>query len=234
MSQLEAYEQLGIAMTCRSYEEYLRMFALTEDDLSKGSTLDVAGGGSSFTAEADARGYTAIAADPLFSKDTDFLTQHVYDEIELSTGKITKLQENYDWSFYGSPDLHRVRRLRSAEQFIQHYKTSPASYVGAQLPELPFANDTFHHVLCSHFLFLYADQFDHAFHLHAVRELIRVCKVGGRVLIYPLKSLRWVPYPTLDELLQHITEEGHRVSFRLSQLPFIPGSFEMLCIEKMD
>ncbi|RAV19096.1 methylase, partial [Paenibacillus contaminans] len=30
------YEQIGVAMTCRSFEEYVLMFALDEDKLKEG------------------------------------------------------------------------------------------------------------------------------------------------------------------------------------------------------
>jgi len=158
MSMNPAYEQQGVAMTCRSYEEYVRMFALTESELAQGSILDVAGGASSFTAESNAKGYKTIAADPLFHYDAEYLMQFAEEEIEISTTKLTRIQESFDWSFYGHPAQHRERRIRSAEQFIADYRSNPSHYTFASLPELPFEDYSFQHVLCSHFLFLYADQ----------------------------------------------------------------------------
>jgi len=233
MKLYPAYEQQGVAMTCRSYEEYVRMFALTEADLAQGSILDVAGGASSFTAEAIERGFNAMAVDPLFHYSADELARHASQEIETSTAKIIQIQESFDWSYYGHPAEHRERRIRSAERFITDYKCNTSHYIFAQLPELPFEDDAFQHVLCSHFLFLYADQFDHAFHRASIEELLRVCAVGGRVLIYPLKSLQWAGYPAMESLVQELEVAGHKVSFKSSQLPFIPGSSEFLEIKKI-
>jgi len=232
MSIYPGYEQQGVAMTCRSYEEYVRMFALTETELVQGSVLDVASGASSFTAEANARGYKAIAADPLFHYDAEYLMRYAAEEIETSTAKLTSIQGSFDWSFYGDPAQHHERRIKSAEQFIADYRSNPSHYIYAKLPELPFEDHLFQHVLCSHFLFLYADQFDHAFHSAAIHELLRVCAEGGRVLIYPLKSLQWAEYPAMESFIQSLEHQGHAVSFQTSQLPFIPGSSEYLEIKK--
>ncbi len=54
MSDLNRYEQIGVAMTCRSYEEYERMFACDFGGSKLGAILDIAGGASSFTADARA------------------------------------------------------------------------------------------------------------------------------------------------------------------------------------
>jgi hypothetical protein len=68
MEKNNFYEQLGVAMTCRSFAEYERMFDLVKSDLQKGSILDIASGASSFTAMARRHGYEAFAVDPLAVK----------------------------------------------------------------------------------------------------------------------------------------------------------------------
>jgi hypothetical protein len=50
----EFYEQVGVAMTCRSFTEYEKMFVLKKEDLDQGSILDIAAGAASFTAAAGA------------------------------------------------------------------------------------------------------------------------------------------------------------------------------------
>lgn len=244
MGKLREYEQVGVAVTCRSFDEYARMFALRETDLSQGPILDVAGGASSFAAEANRRGYEAVAADPSYVRDADQFQSETLREIEESTAKLSRIREQYDWSYYGSLDKHREGRLRSARIFHEDYKPDVAAvgdgrgtscskaYVAAALPELPFADDSFSLVLCSHFLFLYADQFGEQFHREAVRELVRVCRPDGEVRIYPLLSLRWETYPGLESLAEELASAGHRVNRMKSALPFIPGSDEMLRIGK--
>lgn len=102
----------------------------------------------------------------------------------------------------------------------------------ACLPVLPFEQDSFDLVLCSHFLFLYEEQFDYAFHLKAVRELLRVAKPGGEVKIYPLLSFRTEEYGRLPDLINELTNEGHLVEKREASLPFLPNSHQYLSIIK--
>lgn len=230
--KLQRYEQTGVAMTCRSFEEYVRMFALGKDDLAAGAVLDVAGGASSFIAELNRLGYQGVAADPLYHESYPFLKQHSHDEIETSIAKLTALRDSFDWSYYGTPELHREKRLQSARTFLEDFQQNPSRYYGTSLPQLPFEDGAFSLVTCSHFLFLYADQFDTQFHSEAIKELVRVCSAGGKVLIYPLHSLAWERYPQLALLEEQLTDMGHLITYPSSQLRFIPGSFEMLCIQK--
>ncbi|WP_079908600.1 methyltransferase domain-containing protein [Paenibacillus sp. 32352] len=228
------YEQAGVAMTCRSFTEYELMFALDKEQLQEGPILDVASGASSFSAEAAAKGYRSQAADPLYSMDAEAIREHGEREIELSTRKLDAIKDVYDWSYYGDLDRHRAMREQSLQRFIEDFKRHEGSdkYTAARLPELPFDNDSFSLVLCSHFLFLYQEQFDEAFHLQAVRELLRVCRQGGRVLIYPLYSLRWERYPALDSMLAELSSEGITVETGVSRLAFIPESTEFLILKK--
>ncbi|WP_168119361.1 methyltransferase domain-containing protein [Paenibacillus sp. HB172176] len=229
------YEQIGVAMTCRSFDEYCKMFDLLEEDLDRGKILDVAGGSSSFVAEARRRGYEASAADPRYEGDIANWIREASDEIETSTNKLDALQEHFDWSYYGSIHHHRAGRERSLGLFADHVNDCDGRlcYQGGRLPQLPYEDDSFSLVLCSHFLFLYADQFDFDFHLDAVSELMRVCKPGGQIRIYPLLSLGWKPYPQLEELIEHIRASDAEATLMPSKLPFIPGSQSYLRINRL-
>lgn len=228
----QGYEQIGVAMTCRSYEEYVRMFDLQQSDLENGTVLDVAAGGSSFTAEANARGYSAYAVDPRYGAGIEAWIKEAAQEIDTSTAKLAKIKENFDWSYYGSLDNHRAGREASIVRFAAHVQGGAETehYVYGLLPKLPFADDQFSLVLCSHFMFLYANQFGPDFHIKAVLELMRICKPGGQIRIYPLISLNWEPYPELEQLLETISANGGRPELFPSRLPFIPGSSQYLKI----
>lgn len=196
------YRQTGVAMTCRSYDEYVRMFALDSDTLPGKSILDVAAGASSFAAEASAKGSSVTAADPLYRMTPGQIAEQGAKEIETSTAKLAGLKDRYLWEYYGSLERHRARRERSLERFVQDYGSlKPAvRYVDAALPNLPFDDDTFDLTLCSHFLFLYEEQFDYAFHAAAVRELLRLTRPGGELRLYPIVGFRTERYGQLDRL----------------------------------
>jgi SAM-dependent methyltransferase len=229
-----SYPQAGVAVTCRSAREYEAMFALDMEALGAGPILDVAAGASSFVAEMRARGYMAVAADPRYAKSPETLYVESLEEIGVSTAKLEKLQDRFDWTFYGSLDAHRAGREKSLEEFISDYRadTEHQVYVPASLPSLPFADDTFALVLCSHFLFLYEEQFSPEFHQNAVRELYRVTRPGGEVRLYPLHTLRFEKYSALGALKAMLEELGAAVAEAPSLLPFLPGSTHMLTIRK--
>jgi hypothetical protein len=175
--QSEFYEQVGVAMTCRSFTEYEKMFVLSEQDLEQGTLLDIAGGAASFTAIARSKGIKAFAVDPLYQKSIEEMAKHGRNEISSVFEKLAKLTTTYDWTFYGTPELHRENRLRALDVFMEDYAKADANetYVASALPNLPFEANSFSLILCSHFLFLYQEQFDYTFHINAVTEMLRVC-----------------------------------------------------------
>jgi hypothetical protein len=235
MKKSDVYEQAGVAMTCRSYAEYLDMFSLEAEKLPlRGALLDVAGGASSFVAEAAALGCEAYAADPMYELLPKDILESGKKEIEVSTAKLDALSHKLVWDYYGDIHRHRWNRELSLQKFIADYEQAEARrrYIAAKLPSLPYSDHTFDLVLCSHFLFLYHEQFDYSFHLAAVSELLRVCRSGGEVRIYPLYTLKWEPYPFLERLLEDIAGLGASADFIESKLPFIPGSEKLLRIVK--
>jgi len=236
MQENKFYEQIGVAMTSRSYEEYVRMFSL-EGGLPAGRrVLDVAGGASSFTAEAQMKGVLAQAADPLYAMSSEEIERHGRDEIEVVAAKMDQLRNVYNWAYYGSVERHKAGRVTSLEQFLAHYRGGRAgqTYSAAALPNLPYEDGRFDDVLCSHFLFLYEQQFDYEFHAAAVRELLRVCKPGGVVRVYPLLNFRTEEYGCLDDLLALLRDAGAEAERKPSQLPFLPNSQFYLYIRKQN
>lgn len=220
------YEQTGVAVTCRSFDEYLRMFDLRRESLS-GSLLDIAGGASSFTADAVADGLDAYAVDPRYALGSEILIAEAAEEIGVSTAKMERLADTFDFSYYGSLANHRANRESSLMRFAAHYADvgeRNKRYAAGQLPQLPYEDDRFDTVFCSHFLFLYADQFDERFHREAVLEMMRVCRPGGTIRIYPILSLKWEPYAHMEQLQQAIRAAGGTSGMFESKLPFIPGS----------
>jgi SAM-dependent methyltransferase len=229
-----AYPQTGVASTCRSFREYEAMFLLEETDLTAGSVLDVAGGASSFTAHLQGMGVHAVAADPFYSGLTEQVIADAEKEIEMSSAKLADRATHYDWSFYGTPEKHRRLREQSLALFAEDFRREDAltRYVAAALPSLPFSDDTFSLILCSHFLFLYADAFDEQFHMDAIDELLRVLKPGGQLRIYPLVSLKWEPIPYLPCLLEGFAGRA-KATLLPTGLPFVPVPSSLLRLVKI-
>lgn len=228
------YEQTGVAMTCRGFDEYIRMFDLQISDLEGGEIADIAAGGSSFTADALDKGYSATAFDPRYGQPAEAWVNEAASEIETSTAKLAAIADIYDWSYYGSIERHRERRAASLAKFAADVarEDRKGRYVAGALPSLPAEDGRFGLVLCSHFLFLYARQFGYEFHRDALLELLRICRPGGQIRIYPLRSLHWEPYDRMDDLLAELEAAGAGTAFFRSRLPFIPGSTEGLLITR--
>ena len=110
------------------------------------------------------------------------------------------------------PDLESAIRARAsaAERFLADYEAGflHGRYVGAALPRLPFADGSFDLTLCGHLLFLHTELLDHAFHLAACRELLRVTRPGGEVRLHPLCGGDGRDHPGLDRLLAALAEDG--------------------------
>ncbi len=228
-----AYPQTGVANTCRSFDEYMRMFDLKMKDVAGGPVLDVAGGASSFTAQLREMGVAATAVDPFYAGAAERVLEEARKEIGVSSVKLAAAAASYDWSYYGSPERHRKLREQSYERFAADYVRDDASsrYIAASLPDLPFADGSFGLVLCSHFLFLYGEQFDEAFHRASLAELLRVTRTGGEVCIYPLVTLGWQTPSFLHGLLQEM-QETTSFSFVPSLLPFTPAKSPVLKLAK--
>jgi hypothetical protein len=211
-------------ISARSFDEYRAMFALTGSDLSA-SVLDCPGGGSSFTAQANQAGASAIAADPVYARSGDSLAALVMAETQRGRAHTAAGSGRYVWDFYGDLDGHeRVRRL-SAEAFSRDLIAHPARYVPASLPRLPFPGSRFDLVLSSHFLFTYADRLDLEFHRAALRELHRVTR--REVRVFPLLQQGGRPVPALSQLLATLS-----IPHRIQQVgyEFQRGGNEMLVL----
>lgn len=234
MCKTELYAQSGVAMTCRSYQEYKEMFMLKEGLLRNGRILDIASGASSLTAELNQKGYEAIAVDPLYT----LTSEEIYDlgkkGIKIASQKLSQNENLFIWDNYKSLKHHDEIRERSLNQFIESYRedNNKEKYISATLPFLPFDNDTFSLVFCNHFLFLYREQFDYKFHLDAINEMIRITQKGGSILIYPLVDFKDGIYLHLNKLIDDISEIGINIKINKTEFRFLPSATNFLTIEK--
>lgn len=170
-------------VSARSFEEYRAMFALTGRDLA-GAILDCPGGGSGFAAGAGALGAAVTAVDPVYALAAERLGALVLGETERGSAHTGSAADRYVWDYFGDLDGHRAVRAASAAAFAADLVANPHRYRAGSLPALPFADRSFDLVLSSHLLFTYADRLDAAFHVAALRELLRVCR--GEVRVFPL------------------------------------------------
>jgi hypothetical protein len=214
----------------RSFDEYRRMFALTDDDLG-GRILGCADGPASFNAEAHQHGYRVVSCDPLYRFGAEQIRRRIgatFDEV------IQQTQQNRDqfiWSEFSSvEDLGRAR-MRAMNGFLGDFAAGwrEGRYIDAELPALPFEDHSFDLAVCSHFLFLYSLQFDELFHERAVRDL---CRVAGEVRIFPLVALDGRPSPHVEPVSAAMRRLGCSVSVEQVDYEFQCGADKMLRVRR--
>jgi hypothetical protein len=210
-----------IAFFGRTYDEYMRIFDLDVSMLSKGRILDCPAGASSFTAEARMKGFDAAACDVMYGMSADELFAKGREDLRHVFDKFDEVSHLYTWKCYKDKDEVMSLRKRALDSFAHDFSEGIAEgrYVQAELPHLPFADGTFSLVLSGHFLFLYNDRLDPAFHKACLKELVRIS--SGEVRIYPLTGLDTKPYPYMEDVLSFLQTEGIR-----SEMLDIPFEFQ--------
>ncbi|PWJ54193.1 Methyltransferase domain-containing protein [Quadrisphaera granulorum] len=226
-----------VLVSARSLAEYRAMFDLSDTDLS-GSVLDCPGGAASFTAEACELGADVVAVDPTYpaagpaalrAEGLRQLGKRASVEAERGHDWTRTHPEGFVWTFFATPEDHLAQRRRAAAAFTTHAAAEPEHYVQASLPRLPFDDGAFDLVLSSHLLFTYADRLDDAFHLAALRELVRVAR--GEVRVYPLVVVGGDrEHEGLAELLSLLAADGVVAELRPTAYRFQRGADRMLVL----
>ena len=213
----------------RSFDEYRRMFALSDEDLAF-RILGCADGPASFNAAATRRGFEVVSCDPLY----EFSSGEIEARIEATYGQIVeqtrKNMDEFVWDVVGSvEELGRVR-MAAMQEFLNDYNggRKTGRYVTAELPNLPFGDSAFGLALCSHFLFLYSEQLGQEFHARAIREL---CRVAREVRIFPLLALGGQRSSYVDEIQRELTTSGKAVSIEGVPYEFQRGGNKMMRIQ---
>lgn len=212
----------------RSLAEYEQMFNLTPADLHR-HILGCGDGPAGFNAELTAQGGRVISLDPIYQFSAAELEQKIDAVYPHILEQLQQNSHNYIWETHQTVEEVGRVRLEAMRQFLADYEggIDEGRYLVGALPELPFTNHQFSLALCSHFLFLYSDQFDLAFHLASLDEL---CRVAKEVRVYPLVNLRAETSPHLGEALKHLMAEGWRTELQPVPYRFQKGATEMLVI----
>ena len=214
----------------RSLAEYERFFNLDLASLKGKTLLDCPSGAASFAAEAAQIGINVTAVDPFFSEPVEKLRAIGQADIDHVMEEVEKVWHLYDQGYFATIADVRATRQRSLDLFCGDFPTGKTSgrYVSALLPDLPFADGQFDLVLSGHFLFIYDDRFDYAFHLAAIRELARVSR--GEVRIFPPRQMNRQPYPHLDQLRRDLERNGIVSELRPSNFEFVKGWKDLLVL----
>jgi hypothetical protein len=212
----------------RSFNEYRRMFHLTNEDLQR-SILGCADGPANFNAEMFRKGHRVISCDPLYQFTAKQIKQRIDATYAEVIGQTRRNQEKFVWDLITSPDELGRLRLEAMRDFLSDYEQGKRDgrYIPAQLPVLPFASVSFNIALCSHFLFFYSDHLSLPFHQQAVDEL---CRVAHEVRIFPMLTYNAEPCPLISPLIEHLQKACCTVSIERVPYQFQRGGNLMMKI----
>ena len=214
----------------RNLNEYKAMFSLTPEDLSK-RVLGCGDGPASFNAEVTRNGGNVVSVDPVYrfgKEDIALRIEEVADEV---MAQVQKNSDAFVWESIASADTLYTIRMKAMEFFLKDFESGKKEgrYIDASLPYLPFEKERFDLALSSHFLFLYSEHLDAAFHERAIQEMLRVAK---EVRIFPLVGLDGCKSAHLKPVMKALQEKGYPVEVRKCDYHFQKGADEMLMVER--
>lgn len=214
----------------RSADEYCHMFALNKADLS-GRILGAGDGPASFNAEMTAKGCNIVSFDPIYDFTTQEITQRVEETYEDMVRQMWVDRDGFVWKRFANPDDSGKARLKAVEIFLADFECGKQQgrYITGSLPVLPFDDDQFDLVLCSHLLFLYSQQLSIDFHLRSIEEL---CRVGKEVRVFPLLNLARNLSEHVEPVCTQMTELGYQVDIQRVDYEFQRGGNQMMKITK--
>jgi Methyltransferase domain len=190
----------------RSYAEYLKMFGLKEKQLRNINILDCAAGASSFTAYMTRKGNDVTAVDILYDQRADFLERRCKKHLKILLEALREMDGHFIWSFFQDLDDLEKERIEACLEFGQDYrKYKGKKYIKANLTELPFEDNTFQLVLCSHLLFIYDHRLSYTFHQNSIQEMLRVS--SDELRIYPLVKHKGKKSPFMERILEELGEK---------------------------
>ena len=167
----------------RSYDEYLDMFNLSEDDLAR-DIVGVGDGPASFNFWMHQRETPIVSVDPIYRYSEAELRQRIQETYDDVIAQARQNRDKFVWTKFSSVDELAEVRMQAMDAFCRDFENGKQQgrYIDASLPNLPFPDGHFDLVLSAHLLFFYSANRDLAFHLDAVRELLRI---GAEVKNFP-------------------------------------------------
>lgn len=95
----------------RSLSDYVRMFDLSREDLSR-RILGCADGPASFNAEMTRLGNEVTSCDPLYEFSAEEIKNRIDEVYEDIIEETRQKRENYVWTMYASPEEVGQARIR--------------------------------------------------------------------------------------------------------------------------
>ncbi len=219
-----------VVLLGRTFEEYLRYFALSPEELRGRKILDIASGVSSFCAEANAKQIDVTAFDPIYELSPEEIKNRCEPDLEFVANEIGKVKA-YKWDFYKTPEKMREFRERAYRLFLPDFAEAKGGrYISGKLPRTPFRDGQFNLTLVSYFLFVYEEQFDYEFHKQSLAEILRITSDEAR--IYPLVNFKAKRSHFVDQIKNEADFADWKFEEVATDFEFLKNSNSYLRIRK--
>lgn len=211
----------------RSFDEYVAMFNLSDDDLKR-SIIGCGDGPAGFNARMHEQGHYVVSCDPLYMYSCNQIEQAILAARDEVMQQVKNNMQNFVWKTIRTPDELEQVRMSAMQEFCKDYKAGlfQGRYIPATLPALPFRNRHFDLCLCSHLLFLYSS-LGLTFHLQSIREMARVSE---EVRIFPGVDTNGQRAEFFDELMDRVRASGLVVRIEPTRYDFLKNGHEMVRI----
>ena len=214
----------------RNLSEYVAMFLLSSDDLNR-KILGCGDGPSSFNTEVDLNGGSVVSIDPLYAYSKQEIMRRIDEISDEVMEQVIKNRDDFVWTSILNPDMLYEMRIESMTEFLMDYNEGKEEgrYIAEELPQLSFRDNQFDLALSSHFLFLYSEHLDEAFHMKALLEMLRVAK---EVRVFPLVDLKGKKSAYVEGAIKELKALGYNTNIIKTGYEFQKGGDEMLKIIK--
>ncbi|MED5018357.1 SAM-dependent methyltransferase [Paenibacillus chibensis] len=214
----------------RTFDEYMRMFALEAQDIAGLRILDCPSGACSFAAAAHQLGSQVTSADIAYYHDAEKLYEKGLQDVVHAMEHVEAEKHRYIWSeFQSVADLH-AERLKALEACHEDMRLQPERYVPVTLPSLPFEDEQFDLTLSAHFLFMYADRLSEEFHRLTLRELLRVTRRELR--IFPIVDQTGRSPALVESLIALASAQGFAAEIQQVPYHFQKNANQVLILQK--
>ncbi|MGA0560793.1 SAM-dependent methyltransferase [Larkinella sp. VNQ87] len=212
----------------RTFEEYRRMFQLTETDLTK-LVIGIGDGPASFNAELHRMGRSVVSIDPIYAFSANEIASRIEQTYETVIDQMRLNASDYNWTDFRDEQGLGAERMRAMKAFLADYETGKQEgrYRLESLPATSFPDQSFDLALCSHLLFLYSAHLSEAFHWQAVREMLRI---ADEVRIFPLVDLTNQLSPFVKTVSEDCRERGLKTDIIEVPYHFQKNGNQMLVI----
>lgn len=200
----------------RTFQEYVKMFALELSDWQGCKLLDCPAGPASFIEEASEQGIDIVGCDPMYTDElAQILIESGISDIEQVIQNCEQYPQLLSQKFYDSLEVMQEYATKALKIFARSYVVGKEKnrYIQASLPNLPFDNQSFDLVLSGNFLFIYSklynknlEHLDYQFHRQAILELLRISK--REVRIFPIPCIEGRVNKYASQLLADLEVEG--------------------------